>query len=301
MAAKEISTVTRHLTAGVDGSPESRWAAAWAADEAVLRGRPLRLVYAEDWPVSVATPVSGPETQQRWSEEVLSEVSNDLRERHPGLEITTRRVSARPPAALSAEAGDADLLVLGSRGLSRVTGFLIGSVGMATISATESPVVLVRTAGRPDDEPPPARTGPYRDLVVGVDVHEPCDALLTFAFDEAMRRDCTLRAVHGWSLPLALAQDPLPDKGVRREAAAEVDRALAELLTPWRQRFPLVDVVDQALVGSAGEQLIHCARDADLVVVGRRIRKSPLGAHIGPITQAVIHHSPAPVVVVAHD
>ncbi|MEU0397657.1 universal stress protein [Streptomyces sp. NPDC006208] len=293
--------MTRHLTAGVDGSPESRWAAAWAADEAALRSLPLRLVYAEDWPASVTMPVTGPEKQQRWSDDMLTEVANDLRKRHPGLEITTRRLSARPPAALSVEAGEADLLVLGSRGLSRITGFLIGSVGLPTISATERPVVLVRAATRADDVPPPARTGPYRDLVVGVDVHQPCDALLAFAFDEAARRDCTLRAVYGWSLPLVVAQDPLLDHGVRREAAAEVDRALADLLMPWRQKFPSVDVVEQALVGSAGEQLIHCATDADLVVVGRHIRKSPLGAHIGPITHAVTHHSPAPVAIVAHD
>ncbi|WP_328724523.1 universal stress protein [Streptomyces sp. NBC_00259] len=83
--------------------------------------------------------------------------------------------------------------------------------------------------------------------------------------------------------------------------AAEVGRALADLLMPWRQKFPSVDVVERALVGAPGEQLTYCTTDADLVVVGRRIRKSPLGAHIGPITHAVIHHSPAPVAVVAHD
>ncbi|MFC5801696.1 universal stress protein [Streptomyces formicae] len=291
----------RHVTAGVDGSPESRWAAAWAADEAVLRSLPLRLVYAEDWPVSVTMPVSGPESQQRWSDQMLTETADDLRERRPELEITTRRISARPAAALSAEAGEADMLVLGSRGLSRIAGFLIGSVGMATISATEQPVVLVRAAEHPNNELPPVRTGPYRDLVVGVDVHQPCDAPLAFAFDEAARRECALRAVYGWSLPLVLNQDPLPDHGVRRELAAEADRALADLLMLWRQKFPSVDVVEQALVGSRGVQLIHCAADADLVVVGRRIHRSPLGAHIGPITHAVIHHSPVPVAVVAHD
>ncbi|MCX4510670.1 universal stress protein [Streptomyces sp. NBC_01619] len=293
--------MTRHLTAGVDGSPESRWAAAWAADEAVLRNLPLRIVHADDWPVSVAVPVDGFETQHRWSDEMLTEVTNNLRERHPGLEITTQRLSARPPAALAAEASEAELLVLGSRGLSRITGFLIGSVGLATIGATERPVVLVRAAEQPDDGPPPARIGPYRDLIVGVDVNQSCDALLAFAFDEAARRGCTLRAVYGWSLPPVLSPDPTLDQGVRREVAAEVGRALADLLMPWRQKFPSVDVVERALVGAPGEQLTYCTTDADLVVVGRRIRKSPLGAHIGPITHAVIHHSPAPVAVVAHD
>lgn len=88
--------MTRHLTVGVDGSPESRWAASWAADEAALRSLPLRLIYAEDRPVSVAMPVSSFETQERGSDRILTEVANDLRERHPGLDMTTGRLSARP-------------------------------------------------------------------------------------------------------------------------------------------------------------------------------------------------------------
>lgn len=236
--------MTRHLTAGVDGSPESRWAAAWAADEAVLRNLPLRIVHADDWPVSVAVPVDGFETQHRWSDEMLTEVTNNLRERHPGLEITTQRLSARPPAALAAEASEAELLVLGSRGLSRITGFLIGSVGLATIGATERPVVLVRAAEQPDDGPPPARIGPYRDLIVGVDVNQSCDALLAFAFDEAARRDCTLRAVYGWSLPPGAqpgsharsGSPPRSGRGSRPRARRPPDALAAEVSLGGRRR-----------------------------------------------------------------
>ncbi|QES47060.1 hypothetical protein DEJ50_03545 [Streptomyces venezuelae] len=36
-------------------------------------------------------------------------------------------------------------------------------------------------------------------------------------------------------------------------------------------------------------------------VVGRRVRRSALGAHIGPLTHAVMHHATSPVAVVAHD
>lgn len=39
-----------HITVGIDGSPESRAAARWAAGEAGLRQVPLRLVHAEDRP-----------------------------------------------------------------------------------------------------------------------------------------------------------------------------------------------------------------------------------------------------------
>lgn len=191
-------------------------------------------------------------------------------------------------------------MVLGSRGLSRITGFLIGSVGMATISGTERPVILVRAAERPDNGPPPVRTNPYRDVVASVDVDQPRDALLAFAFNEAARR---LRAAHRARLvtplssrlgsPARSGSPPGDGRGGRPRACRTSDALAAEV--------PVGGVVQQALVGSPGDQLVHCAVDADLVVISRRIRKSPLGAHIGPITHAVIHHAPAPVAVVAHN
>lgn len=192
--------MTRHLTVGVDGSPESRWAASWAADEAALRSLPLRLIYAEDRPVSVAMPVSSFETQERGSDRILTEVANDLRERHPGLDMTTGRLSARPPAALSAEASEADLLVLGSRGLSRITVLFNARLTWPrSVASSGRSSSCGRPSGRTTSHRP--RTGPYRDLVVDVDAHQPCDALLAFAFDEAARRDCVPWIAHGWSLP----------------------------------------------------------------------------------------------------
>ncbi|MFD5929037.1 universal stress protein, partial [Streptomyces griseoaurantiacus] len=36
------------------------------------------------------------------------------------------------------------------------------------------------------------------------------------------------------------------------------------------------------------------------VVVGRRVRRTLFGVHIGAVTHAVMHHATAPVAVVAH-
>ncbi|MDI3406857.1 universal stress protein [Streptomyces cavernicola] len=299
----------RHLTAGVDGSPESLAAAAWAADEAVLRRLSLHLVHAEVWP-PIGRETGPPqragdfEQQRRWSEEMLGEAAEALRERHPGLTVHVRTVAARPPAALAIEAGEAELLAIGSRGPGRIAGFFLESVGLAAVACAERPVVLVRAARPPAGTPPRNRTSRYRDVVVGVDLDRASETLLGFAFDVAARRDCTLRVVHSWPLSPALDTDPSRDADGRL-VAAEVEHALAGLLEPWRQQFPTLDVVGQALVGPPGEQLAHCAADADLLVVGRRVRGSLLpdalvGTRIGAVTRAVIHHSPAPVAVVAH-
>ncbi|GAA3828055.1 hypothetical protein GCM10023083_71360 [Streptomyces phyllanthi] len=71
---------------------------------------------------------------------------------------------------------------------------------------------------------------------------------------------------------------------------------LAEVLGPWKQKVPSVEVVGESRPGKAASHLV----EASLVVVGRRIRRSPLGAHIGHVTHAVLHHATAPVAVVAH-
>ncbi|MFB0627256.1 universal stress protein [Streptomyces sp. AB3(2024)] len=93
-------------------------AARWGAREAALRRVPLRLVHAVDWPISPAIPRLGHEAADRWADEALTDALEDVRPRHPDVEITTRCLSGRPAAALAAEAIDAGLLVLGSRGRS---------------------------------------------------------------------------------------------------------------------------------------------------------------------------------------
>ncbi|MGC0335367.1 nucleotide-binding universal stress UspA family protein [Streptomyces sp. SLBN-8D4] len=60
--------------------------------------------------------------------------------------------AAREAKLLAKAAEDAELMVLGPRGLSGIGGFLIGSVGMAVIARTETPVVLARSGEQAADE-----------------------------------------------------------------------------------------------------------------------------------------------------
>ncbi|MFF4582672.1 universal stress protein [Streptomyces sp. NPDC001389] len=287
-----------HVAVGVDGSDESRAAAHWAAREAVLRQVPLRLVHAVDWPLDPVLPGLGRQDADRWADQALTETAQELRRRHPRLEITSRCPKGRPAAALAAEAADASLLVLGSRGLGGLVGFLIGSVALSTVIATDTPVVLVRAADDPDGTGPGA--GAAAEVVVGVDIHEAGDRMLAFAFEEAERRACPLRAVHGWKMPPAYTYIPFFDPDNERDIARSVTHMVDDMLLPWRHKFPDVDATTSVFMGSAGEQLVQCSRGAELVVVGRRLRRSPLGAHLGPVAHAVLHHAAAPVAVVAH-
>ncbi|MGP3948983.1 universal stress protein [Streptomyces sp. 7N604] len=300
--------MSRTVTAGLDGSRESLAAAAWAAREARRRGLPLRLVHAWEAQPYVTDPLVGPIAQRHWSERIPREAVAALRQQYPGVEITADQIAGETAAVLSAAAEDAELLVLGSRGLSGVAGFLVGSVALATVARARGPVVLVRAGEvaedehQPDSQGLPSTTTPYRDVVLGLDLTRPCDEVIEFAFDAAARRAAVLRVVHGWSLPPihgygpeAIAPEPDDDFGARQ------DRALSDALRPWRAKFPGVEVIEQAMIGRPAHHLVDASADAGVMVVGRRNRRSPVGTHIGPVTHAVLHRSSAPVAVVPHD
>ena len=293
--------MVRSVVAGLDGSPESRAAAEWAAGEAELRGLPLKIVHvwvpAPD-PLAQA-PFIGAETQQQWSERIPREAGEGLRRRHPGVDVTVEQVSGTPSDALVGAAKDAELLVLGSRGLSGVGGFLVGSVGLSVVARAELPVVLVRADEQAADED---GTNPgNRPVVLGLDAEGPADAVIEFAFAEAARRGTSLRVVYGWSLPPYYAYGFALDAGLHDELSQEETDSLTEALRPWRQKHPDTEVFLEPRVGSAADHLVDASREASLVVIGRRIRRGGPGAHIGPVAHGVLHHSTAPVAVVAHD
>jgi nucleotide-binding universal stress UspA family protein len=295
--------MSRNITVGLDGSPESLAAADWAAREALLRDAPLRLVHAWQWhpyaysPLAgAAVPPSADDPRREWAERLPRETAARIAERHPRLPISAERIPEQPVTALLAVAEDADLLVLGSRGLGAVAGFLVGSVALAVVARTERPVVLVRAGERHEDD---HLTG---DVVLGLDLENPDDSVLGFAFDAASRRAAGLRVVHGWSLPpYYYGYGGALDPQLNAELGAQVQHRLTEVLRPWRDKFPGIEVNEQAVIGSAGSHLVDASRDASLVVVGRRNRRTPAGSHIGPVTQAVLHHSAAPVAVIPHD
>ncbi|WP_262064167.1 universal stress protein [Streptomyces sp. STR69] len=297
--------MVRSVVAGLDGSPESRAAAEWAAREAELRGLPLKIVHVwEPAPDPLAqAPLMGAETQQHWSERIPREAGEGLRRRHPGVDITVQQVTGTPSDALVDAAKDAELLVLGSRGLSGVGGFLVGSVGLSVVARAELPVILVRAEEQTgaEDGTSAASAAPHRPVVLGLDAGAPSDSVIEFAFAEAARRDTALRVVYGWNLPPYYAYGLALDAGLNEELSREETDSLTEALRPWRQKHPDIEVALEPRVGSAADHLVDASREASLVVIGRRIRRNALGAHIGPVAHGVLHHSTAPVAVVAHD
>ncbi|MDJ0383542.1 universal stress protein [Streptomyces sp. G-G2] len=288
-----------HITVGLDGSPESSAAARWAAREARLRTAKVRLIHAEDWASPLDIPAAVADVRHGWAEALLRESADDLRRTHPELDISTQSIDGPPAASLATAAATADMLVLGSRGLGAMTGFVLGSVGMAVLHATERPVVLVRSG----EDALSAESGLHaqRHMVVGVDISRPCDALLAFAFEEASRRSCPLHALHIWMPPTLVGYGAAYDPRIHSQINESTTADLADALKPWRDKFPTVEVTVRTPMGHAAQTFLDAGAEAGLIVVGRRIRRSSFGTHIGSTTHAVIHHATSPVAVIAHD
>lgn len=301
--------MTRTIAVGLDGSAESLAAAEWAAREARMRGLRLTLVHVDEPPRALLSqaPLLGPETQQDWSERMPRETAERLTEDHPGLDIGVQRREGRAAEVLTEAGKEAELLALGSRGLGGVRGFVSGSVALAVVGHSVRPVVLVRAAEAEEEEHAAAGAGgapvgpPYKPVVLGVDPYGLDQGVADFAFEAAAVRGTALHAVYSWSVPPYYERAVTLDHHALAEIAREEARALTALLAPWRKRFPQVEIVGRSEQGKAAVHLVEAARDASLVVVGRRLRHRPLGARVGPVTHAVLHHAAVPVAVVAHE
>ncbi|MFL6000542.1 MAG: universal stress protein [Streptomyces sp.] len=289
--------MTRPITAGIDGTEESFAALDWAAREAVRRDVALRVVHAWRFQSYEGIDAGDRDTQRGWARDAVGEAVRTVTGRHTGLDVSTEVVEGGSVDVLAAAAADAELLVLGSRGHGPVIGFLLGSVGQQVIAEAARPVVLVRAGDRA------AAEASGREIVVGQE-GDPQDSadVLRFAFETAAARGATVRAVRAWTLPPVFAYSPGSLKLLDEAGGLEPyeKEALASALQPWRERFPDVPVVEHIEMGSAGQVLLSVTARAQLMVVGRRARRTAVGARIGSVAHGVLHHADCPVAVVPH-
>ncbi|WP_263106921.1 universal stress protein [Kitasatospora sp. DSM 101779] len=259
------------VTVGVDGSEAGLAAADWAAREALLRDRPLRVLHALPLMPHLLPAGTG---AARPGGDLLHEVEHVLAMRHPGLRMRTEQAHDTAAPALLAAGEDADLLVLGARGSGGFPDLRVGSTALQLVTRTGCPTVVLPV------EAPGAH--PREFVAVGVDARRPAEAALGFAFAAAHRYGLPLRAVH------AGAARPVGPGG---EAGL-----LAAALEPWKAARPEVEVLEDVERGGPAGVLVDVSAKARLLVLGRR----PVGAAVplGPVVHAVLHHAACPVAVV---
>lgn len=137
------------IVVGVDASEGSRAALRWAFEEAALRRCPLVAVTVWQYPVLTTLPAFGalPPIEDL-SEEAATALRQVLDEEGVAttadVEVETVVAEGAAAASLLEAAGDADLLVVGSRGHGGFTGMLLGSVSQHVVNHAPCPVVVVR-------------------------------------------------------------------------------------------------------------------------------------------------------------
>ena len=137
------------VVVGVDGSEGARAALAFALAEARLRETGVRAVAA--WQVPATVSASGipaldpglPDQMQLEAREALERALEAAGDLAAGVAIEPVVRLGAPAQVLLEEAQDADLLVVGSRGLGGFSALLLGSVGQQCAHHAPCPLVIV--------------------------------------------------------------------------------------------------------------------------------------------------------------
>ncbi len=290
------NAATRPLVVGVDGSEPSLRAVDWAADEAVVRGIPLKVVYACLWDryegAALAHDLGRPDGRPT-PQDVIGAATRRAHARQPALEVTSAVVFDAPEYALVHAGREAAAVVVGTRGRSGLAEMLLGSVSLTVAAQADCPVIVLR--GSHDNQVTPPVHG---RVVVGVGEHPEHSAAVAFAAAEALRRQVPLEAVRAWRCPAIETTDhprlaDTPAQVHEEQAEKALDEALNDL-------SPAVDLVRRTAEGPARQVLVDASHRADLLVVGARRTEGRFGLQLGRVAHAALHHSACPVAVVPH-
>jgi len=278
------------VVVGVDGSEPSLRAVRWAAEEAAMRGAGLTVC---------CVAVAGTDEQPMlWDGQQLVLIPADdvLRRAIRVATDTTAEVAVAgdvlrgdPAYQLLVRAREAELLVVGARGLGAFVGLLVGSVSEHVAGRADCPVVVVRGEASPD-----------LPVLVGVDGSAANQAAVGFAFAAAARRGVELVALSAaepeWVRP-AVGSPGLPVvdvDGVEHAARARLDDALRQ----WTDRYPDLRVRRVAVPGGAARALIEASSRAGLAVVGSRGHGTLSGVFLGSVSRHLMRHADCPVAIV---
>lgn len=286
------------IVVGVDGSDHGAVALRWAEREARLREGELVAVLA--WDLFNQTHADGsrrfdPDYDESSADAALLAVLESTLGADAAASVTRRPICDLPAKALLDEAQDADLLVVGARGLGGFRGLLLGSVSQQCLHHATGPIAIIRS--EEGDAAEPAAGG--ERIVVAVDGSPSSRRALHWAVVDGGLRSATVEAVHAWDVPTAYG----PVMGAIPYDTSDIEGAARTLLT---------EVVDEAVTatgatdvtvertlvpGSAASGVLDIAKGADLVVIGRRGVGGFERLMLGSVSENVARHAPCPVVV----
>jgi nucleotide-binding universal stress UspA family protein len=219
--------------------------------------------------------------------DLLTQTAQQARADHPSLSVTTRLIDGSPGGVLVDVSRDAELLVVGHRGLGGFTGLLAGSVAAQASAHARCPVVIVRGDAPCDDAP----------IMLGTDGSPGANRAAEVAFAQAQLLDVELILAHhqpgrGSSPGAIAAGDPGFWVTVGDPAAGGLGVGARYPDVKYRTEVVSGDSVAAALIALVGRT------SAGLLVVGSRGLGGFRGLVMGSTSRNLIEHAPCPVMVV---
>jgi len=138
------------IVVGIDGSPNSERALDWAMKQAAAVQAPLTVIAVHEVPKSYwgGIPVIGPADEallanlRQAAEEMTQQAASRLGDARPAS-VTVRALSGFVVKELVDASQDADLVVVGARGVHGFTRMVMGSVSNEVVQHSACPVVIV--------------------------------------------------------------------------------------------------------------------------------------------------------------
>lgn len=287
------------VVVAVDGSPASDNAVRWAANTAMKRDIPLRLAASYSMPQflyaeGMVPPSEVFDEMQRETLQTVDRAREIALEVAPDLRIGHAVAEGSPIDMLLEMSRDCTMVVMGSRGLSGLSGMVLGSVSGAVVSHAYCPVVVVR------EDNAVTEATKYGPVVVGVDGSEVSRRATEVAFEEAAARGAELVALHTWVD--TQIQGPGAGYAVSEDhwnaVQAEKDELLGTYLGELSEKYPDVVVKKTITRDRPVRALASAAEGAQLLVTGSHGRGGFKGMLLGSTSRALLQQAPCPMMVV---
>lgn len=290
------------ILVGVDGSLASLHALDWAISLAQKGNAKITIACSYSLPTFAAASLDGgyaaldDSTIQEGARVVLASAAERVREAN--IPVTAQIASGDPAGALVELSADHDLVVVGTRGRSGFAERLLGTVSSALPAHARCPVIVVPGRGLKEELPLPS-IKPIKRVIVGIDGSAPAHGALHRAVFYSKIWDAELVAVTG--VPVTSGSGILswlPAAVDHEQVLRDIASGLDMIVDAVEEENPGLKIRRIALDGSGAELLTEFSQAADLLVVGSRGRGGFAGLLLGSTSQAVLHHSKCPVLVV---
>jgi nucleotide-binding universal stress UspA family protein len=288
---------------GMDGSADAERALVWAitrAEAARSSGHDVRIRAVSAWsvPVDSSIGLAGAGLRIDWNtdwDEVgranaarLTEIVASI-DPH-GVPVTPVSIQGNSVQVLVGEATEADLLVVGRRGMSTFRELILGSVSRHLVTHAPVPTVVV-----PPEADPVARV---QRVIAGFDGSSNAEAAVRWMQTRApMLADDPFTV----ELDVICAEEisPLTDEATTRERFPDdVERLEAQLDADIERLDPDGMLQWQFVLAAARRALVEHSQAADLTVLGARGKGAVGSAILGSVATWMLHHCATPLVVV---